>query len=54
MTEYHARVVCAGAAAELHIRTSGRRGALGAAVGRRRRERFRGASAILAHSAGLL
>ena len=49
MTKYRVRAVCAGVAAELGLRTSGRRNVLGAVVGRRRCEWFSGTSAILAH-----
>ena len=51
MTKYRVRIVCAGVAAELDLRTSGRRNMLGAVVGRRRCEWCSGTSAILAHLA---
>ena len=43
------RIVCAGVAQEMEIRTSGRRNMLGAVLGRRQCEWFSGTSAILAH-----
>ena len=49
MTKYRYRVVCAGVAIELDLKTSGRRNMVGAVVGRRRCEWFSGTSAILAH-----
>ena len=51
MAKCRCRVVCAGVAAELDLRTTGRRNMLGAVVGRRRCEWFSGTSAILAHLA---
>jgi len=47
--KYRVRIVCAGIAKELDVRTSGRRNMLGAVVGRRQCEWFSGTSAILAH-----
>ena len=43
------RIVCAGVAQEMDVRTSGRRNMLGAVMGRRQCEWFSGTSAILAH-----
>ena len=47
--KYRTRIVCAGVAAEVELRTSGRRNMLGAVLGRRRCAWFSGTSAILAH-----
>ena len=46
---YRTRIVCRGVAAELDLRVSGRRNALGSIVGRRRCQWFSSTSAILAH-----
>ena len=45
---YRARVVCQGVAAELELRTSGRRNARGSILGRRSCSYFSGTSALLA------
>ena len=44
-----ARIVCPGVAAELELKTSGRRNALGSIVGKRRCEYFASTCALLAH-----
>ena len=49
MSKCRVRVACAGVAAEMNLRTSGRGNMLGAVLGRRRREWFSGASVFLAH-----
>ena len=46
---YRARIVCPGVAAELELKTSGRRNALGSIVGKRRCEYFASTCALLAH-----
>lgn len=45
------RIVCKGVAAELELKVSGRRNALGSIIGRRRCEYFSSTSALLAHVA---
>ena len=45
---YRARIVCRGVAAELDLKTSGRRNALGSILGRRQCEYFSSTSALLA------
>ena len=49
--KYRARIVCQGVAAELDLKTTGRRNALGSVVGRRRCAYFASTSALLAHVA---
>ena len=46
--KYRVRIVCQGVAAEMGLKTSGRRNALGTILGRRRCQWFSGTSAILA------
>ena len=48
LDRYRARIVCKGVAAELELKISGRRNALGSISGRRRCEYFSGTAAVLA------
>eukprot|EP00973_Karenia_brevis_P068097 9473267-Karenia_brevis.AAC.1 len=48
LDRYRARIVCQGVAAELDLKTSGRRNALGSVLGRRRCAYFASTSALLA------
>eukprot|EP00973_Karenia_brevis_P078452 10892209-Karenia_brevis.AAC.1 len=48
LEKYRTRIVCQGVAAELDLKTSGRRNALGSVLGRRRCAYFASTSALLA------